>query len=298
MNIAGESFFLGIDGGGTKCKAVITNAQGEILGSGLSGPANPLHGYEQAIHSIVHSTEQALDEAGLAPQLISQLVAGVGLAGVNLPSLMDKMLHWRHPFKKMHLTTDLNIACLGAHHGKDGAIIIIGTGSCGYSYVNQQSYCLGGHGFPQGDKGSGAWIGLQAVTVVLRTLDGLEIDSLMTPLILDKLGCNDSLSLVEVVAQQSASFFAQLASIVFDCAAQGDELALRLVKDGAAYINDIAARLWQQKTQRLSLIGGIAPKLTPYLAPEVVERLTPALSAPELGAISFARQQSNDLNSA
>ena len=62
--------------------------------------------------------------------MLKQVVAGLGLAGVNLPGLYQKINEWHHPFKEMFLTTDLHTACIGAHKGADGAVIITGTGSC------------------------------------------------------------------------------------------------------------------------------------------------------------------------
>jgi len=286
-----QALFIGIDGGGSKCKATIVDANNKILGTGISGPANPLHGYQQAIYSIEQSALLALADANLAEETIKQLIAGVGLAGVNLPSQMQQMQQWVHPFKKMFLTTDLSIACLGAHDGQDGAILITGTGSCGYSHVNNQEFFIGGHGFPHGDQGSGAWTGLQVVSTVLRSLDGLEVESMMNQMLLLKLKCTNYLEIVETIARKPASFFAQLASIAFDCAGQGDELALSIVEKGANYMSKLANKLWLQQPPRLSLIGGLTPVIKPYLDSKVSRCLLPPIHPPEIGAVIFAKQQ-------
>ena len=90
-----NELFLGIDGGGSKCKAIIMNKDNEILGTGISGPGNPLHGFEQATYSITDSAKLALADAGLAHIELSEIIAGVGLAGVNLPVLFDQMAAWQ-----------------------------------------------------------------------------------------------------------------------------------------------------------------------------------------------------------
>ena len=186
-----KEFFLGIDGGGSKCKAILVDADNNILGTGISGPANPLHGYEQAVNSIIESATLAIKDAGLVGLELNDIIAGVGLAGVNLPVLFEQMSNWQHPFKQMFLATDLLIACLGAHNGQDGAVMITGTGSCGFSYVNGHPYTLGGHGFPHGDKGSGAWFGFQAANYVLMSLDGLKADSTINKKLLSLLKVNN-----------------------------------------------------------------------------------------------------------
>jgi glucosamine kinase len=291
-----NELFLGIDGGGSKCKTIIMNKDNQILGTGISGPGNPLHGFEQATNSITESAKLALENAGLAHIELSELVAGVGLAGVNLPVLFDKMLAWQHPFKAMHLATDLLIACLGAHDGSDGAVMISGTGSCGFSCIDEQQTIVGAHGFPHGDKGSGAWFGLQGVKQVLLSLDGLVEDTLMTNVLLSKLNCKDDTDLVEAVASQKATFYAQQANLVFDAAEQGDNVALAIVNEGAEYINSISRTLSAKKPPRMSMIGGLTPRLKPWLADEVKANLAEPLFAPEVGSVIFARQQQDKLS--
>ena len=51
-------YFLGIDAGGTKCRARLVNAKGDILGHGLSGPANVrVGGVEKRSLAIIDAFE-------------------------------------------------------------------------------------------------------------------------------------------------------------------------------------------------------------------------------------------------
>ena len=286
-----NNIFLGIDGGGSKCKTIVMSAENEILGTGISGPGNPLHGFEQATHSIVASAKLALADANIPESSLSNIVAGVGLAGVNLPVLFEQMNQWQHPFKAMHLTTDLLIACLGSHQGADGAVIISGTGSCGFSYVDGEEYTVGAHGFPHGDKGSGAWFGLQAAKQVLLSLDGLIATSSLNDKLLSLLSVTTGVELVEAIAGKPAAFYARMANLVFDAAEQGDALALAIVQEGAGYIDNVATQLSKRCPPRLSLIGGLTPRLLPWLAKDVQKSLSAPLNSPEVGAVFYARQQ-------
>jgi glucosamine kinase len=286
-----KALFLGIDGGGSKCKAIVMDENNEILGTGISGPGNPLHGVEQATDSITESALLALKDAGLTNIKLSELYAGVGLAGVNLPAQFKQMQEWKNPFKGLFLAHDLLIACLGAHHSNNGAVIISGTGSCGFSCIDEEEVMIGGHGFPQGDIGSGAWFGLQAVKQVLLSLDGIAEDSLMNEVLLTKLDCIDATSVVEKVAGKKATFFAQLANLVFDAAEQGDKVALAIVTEGAEYINSIAKVLLTKMPARISMLGGLTTRLKPWLDKKLQEKLSEPLSPPEVGAVLFARQE-------
>ncbi|KKO46315.1 ATPase [Arsukibacterium ikkense] len=287
-----QPLYLGIDGGGSKCQVVLMSAENEVLAEGLSGPANPLRGMQLATESIVDATTQALTRAGLPPATMAQLVVGAGLAGVNLPEYYQLFSAWQHPFASLHLTSDLHIACIGAHQGRDGAVLICGTGSCGLAAVNGQLLEVGGHGFPYGDNGSGAWFGLQLLKQVLRSKDQLIATTLMTELLQAELQCSDTLQLVSHFMHVSPTDYARLAPLVFTAAEHGDGIAQQIVMQGAGHINAIAERLLTIQPAALCLIGGLAYKVEPYLAPAVRQLVVPAAAPPEQGAVWFARQAS------
>ncbi|WP_299793883.1 N-acetylglucosamine kinase [uncultured Shewanella sp.] len=287
----GKPLYIGIDGGGSKCRATIYSGEDTVIGTGVAGRANPLHGLSQTFESIQASTELALIDAGMNSSDNKVLVAGLGLAGVNVPRLHKDILNWRHPFAEMYVTTDLHTACIGAHKGGDGAVIITGTGSCGYANVNGQQLCLGGHGFALGDKGSGAWLGLQAAERVLLSLDGFAQETILTERLMRYFDAKDAMGVVEQLAGQSSGTYAKLARIVLECAHAGDEVALDIVTEGASYISELARKLFEMEPPRFSMIGGLAEPLTPWLGNDVLARLSPTLAPPELGAAYYARQQ-------
>jgi glucosamine kinase len=284
-----DTYFLGIDGGGTKCRATIVTADGTVIGTGLAGPANPFQNTAQTLESILTSTELALEDATLPQDDISHLVAGIGLAGVNLPHFYNTINTWNHPFRKMYLATDLHIACLGAHEGGDGAVIVAGTGSCGYRNINGKTHIYGGHGFPFGDKGSGAWIGLEAVKAALLASDGLGPATKLEQEICEHLN-RDLLGSIETLAGATSGSYAQLAPLVFTSADAGDELSIAILREGADYLGSIATILNESAPPRLSMIGGIGKLITPWLPPKLNAQLKPALYEPDCGAVLYAME--------
>lgn len=287
---ADELLYMGIDGGGSKCRAVIVSSDLQILGKGVSGPANPLRGMDVATHSVLDATTQALYQAGLTEQDRSRLIVGAGLAGVNVPEYFQMFSAWQHPFKQFYLTHDLHIACIGAHQGQDGAVIICGTGSCGLAIVGSQQIAVGGHGFPYGDNGSGAWFGMQILHHVLLAQDKLGPQTLLTNLLLNASETDSTSALVTHFMHATPTLYARYAVLAFDAASAGDAVAKRIVQQGAGYIGDIARRLLTLEPPRLSLMGGLSGKLLPYLPSDIQGRITPVLQSPELGAIRFARE--------
>lgn len=290
-----QDLYIGIDGGGTKCRASIMTEDLHVLGTGVGGPANPFHGVQQAKDSIRTAAELALIDAGLPRSAMCELIAGAGLAGVNVPSLYDVISAWEHPFKHMFLTTDLHIACLGAHNRDEGAVMIAGTGSCGYSYVKNSALMLGGHGFPIGDKGSGAWMGLEALQAVLLASDNLGPATMLSHSIGEFLQA-EGVMIVDKMFGAKSSDYARFAIFVVDAADAGDAVAMGIVRDGAAYMSTVARRLWNTEPGRMSMIGGLAPRLTAWMDQDIVRNISPALYQPEFGAVYFARQRFTCIN--
>lgn len=288
-SIANDVFYLGIDGGGSKCRASIADAGGVVLGEAVAGPANPLHGLERTLESIEQAASRALADSGRHDVTLRQLVAGVGLAGVNLPSLFRAVSAWRHPFAELYLTTDLHIACLGAHQRDDGAVIVAGTGSCGYVGVPGRECVLGGHGFPLGDKGSGAWMGLEAAKAVLLASDGLGPATQLEALLSAELGAS-GLVMVERLSGAKSSDYARLAPLVLRAAQAGDAAAEAIVREGAGYISALGRKLLDYGPARISMIGGLAEALRPWLTLQLSSRLSAPLGPPEAGALLYARR--------
>jgi len=284
-----QPLFLGIDGGGSKCRSIVVNQHNEILGTGVSGPANPMNNYETSIHSIVESADLALDDAGLPRSTKSELIAGAGLAGVNFKEGRDKILGWDNPFAQFFLTTDLHTACIGAHDGNDGAVMIVGTGSIGIDVRGDDHFILGGHGFLQGDMGSGAWFGLQAVRRSLSAADLLSEPTIMLDLLLRHFDVATHLDIMDVMANKPARNFAQLARIVFEAHKLGDAVANEVIDLGADYLSRLALRLFEREPTRFSMVGGLAPIVLPFMAKEVQARVEPTLQEPEMGAVYYAK---------
>ena len=122
---------LGVDGGGTSCRARLCTFAGEILGEGITGPANLRLGLGRSLAAVNEVAIQCLGQAGLAPGQLARTVACLALAGASEPTQLAAARAHKHPFGKALFTTDAHAACIGAHGERDGAVIVAGTGSIG-----------------------------------------------------------------------------------------------------------------------------------------------------------------------
>jgi glucosamine kinase len=282
-------FFLGIDGGGTKCKARLEDAQGNLLAEAIAGPANAARNLTGSVEAVLEASEKAIANANIKGLSLNQIHAGIGLAGINIPQVKQAFLKQSLPFASWHITTDLHIACLGAHLGQDGAIVIVGTGSSGIAIHKDQQLEIGGHGFVVGDKGSGAWLGKMAISHCLETLDGITPNSLLSEQVMSLLDCDNAYDLVNLTLEAKPAFYASLAPLILQLAASQQEDALLLVNQAATYINKICQRLLSGNLERLSLIGGITQVLIPYLDSQLQTIIRPAKATPEQGAILYSK---------
>lgn len=281
--------YLGIDGGGTKCKARLEDAQGNLLAEAIAGPANAARNLTGSVKAVLEASEKAIAKANIKGLTLNQIHAGIGLAGINIPQVKQAFLKQSLPFASWHITTDLHIACLGAHLGQDGAIVIVGTGSSGVAIHNDQQFEIGGHGFVVGDKGSGAWLGKMAISHCLETLDGITPNNLLSKQVINLLDCDSAYDLVNLTLEAKPALFASVAPLIFRLAASQQEDALLLVNQAATYINKICHRLLSGNLHRLSLIGGITQPLTPYLDSQLQAIIRPAQATPEQGAILYSK---------
>ena len=281
--------YLGIDGGGTKCKARLEDAQGNLLAEAIAGPANAARNLTGSVKAVLEASEKAIAKANIKGLTLNQIHAGIGLAGINIPQVKQAFLKQSLPFASWHITTDLHIACLGAHLGQDGAIVIVGTGSSGVAIHNDQQFEMGGHGFVVGDKGSGAWLGKMAISHCLETLDGITPNNLLSKQVINLLDCDSAYDLVNLTLEAKPVLFASVAPLIFQLAANQQEDALLLVNQAATYINKICHRLLSGNLHRLSLIGGITQSLTPYLDSQLQAIIRPAQATPEQGAILYSK---------
>lgn len=282
--------FLGVDGGGTGCRARIEAADGNVLGQGLSGPAAARLGVPAAWASVVRALDAAVEEAGLGPDDLRRVVAGIGLAGIGRKGALEAFRALEHPFADIDFTSDGVAACLGAHAGRDGAIVISGTGSVGLGFADGRDLRVGGYGFPISDEGSGADLGLKAVQLALRAHDGRLEETALLHEVMRRFD-NDPSEMVAWMDRSTATDYAALAPMVLRHADQGDPSGRRIVQTAAEQIDTIVRVLFDRGAPRVTLIGGLSSALEPWLAPDVRRRLKPADGDAVSGAIILARRK-------
>ena len=172
--------YLGIDGGGSGCRAAIADESGRVLARAEAGPANIASNLPLAVQNLMSVSETVLSAAiGSATSAdFARVRAGLGLAGANAKAGVQSLLA-QLPYAA-RIETDAFTTAKGALGDGDGIIAAMGTGSVFLRQRGNQVEQSGGWGFVLGDEGSGAVIGRSLLAAVLRAVDGL---CPMTPLL-------------------------------------------------------------------------------------------------------------------
>ncbi|WP_131117054.1 BadF/BadG/BcrA/BcrD ATPase family protein [Lichenihabitans psoromatis] len=279
--------FLGVDGGGSHCRMRLRDGRGTLLSAVEGGRSNVYLDFEPAIETIALCIDQCLAAGGLGAEDRARLHLGLGLAGVSSRAVADRVAERFKNVCSVTVTNDAEIACLGAHGGKDGGLIIAGTGSAAVARVGGLSTPVGGRGFIMGDDGSGARLGLEALRRALRAHDRLEPQTTLTTSLMAAFD-NDPVTLIEWGRHAKSRDFGAFAPQVFEASIAGDPLALSLVHTAAGAIADLARALQDLGAVRISLVGGLASALRPFLPATTLSSLHEPLFDPLEGALLLA----------
>jgi glucosamine kinase len=283
-------YVIGIDGGGTGTRARLTSARGEVLGNAEAGASALGQGIDAAWANIVKAVGGAFHVAGLAPPQPGECALGLGLSGANVRSRCDALLRIASDFGWLALDTDAYTTLLGAHGGRPGAIVAAGTGSVGEALRRDGTrVAVGGWGYPVGDEGSGAWLGLHAIRRVHHALDGRVPSGPLVQAIRRVAGDTREAALAwcEDAGQNS---YGQIAPLVFDADAV-DPWAARLLDDAARALEEMAAALDPEGQLPLVVCGSIGRRLEPRFTVSVRARIVPPEGDAVDGALRLIRNE-------
>ncbi len=282
-----RNIYLGVDGGGTKTHAVLINDDQTILGEGLTGAGNPLRvGVETAIKNIFGAIEKASDAANRSKGDI--VSAQIGLAGVrreDLRYLIRNRFRELLRIRKIEVTTDAEIALYAATEGKEGLVIIAGTGSvCMGKNAKGEMASAGGWGPLAGDEGGGAGIARRALQAIAKSSDGRGSPTNLSDYAVDyfRAGRLEDLSVAIYAPQVDNARIAGFAKFVSQAANEGDAVAIELLTEAGRELG-IAAKAvieklkMQRRTFPIGKVGSVFKSAELITKPllETVQEIAP-----------------------
>ncbi|MBV7536121.1 ATPase [Duganella sp. sic0402] len=282
-------FFIGVDGGGSGTRVRLARADGVEIAEGASGPSGLMHGIDNAWAAVHQAAEAAFRAAGRDFPPLSSIAIGLGLAGVHNRQWAAEFVAANPGYARVALQSDGHTTVLGAHQGKPGAIIALGTGSVGeIKLADGRHVEVGGWGFPAGDEASGAWMGLRAINHVQQVLDGrLPGDAFASDV---AQACGGERNAIQSwLAQATQTSYAQLARIVLQHGDSNDS-ARAILREAGRQVQLMADALDASGTLPIALCGGLAAPLRAYLPEAVLKRLVAPHGDSAAGALRLIQQ--------
>lgn len=291
-----DLLLLGIDAGGSSCRARLALADGRVLGEGRGGPASARLGVAPAFDAMMEAVRGAWGQAGLGPPVFSRVVAAAGVAGFRREGAAEAFAGRPHPFADLAFTDDGTIACLGAHGGAEGGVVVIGTGSIAVGLLHGQPLRFGGYGLPASDEGSGARLGQAAMAFAFEVVDGRRLRGSLAAAILERFA-DSTPAMTGWMERASPADYAGLAPLVLAAAPQDEDAAALLMEAGRG-IGGLVDALAGAGCRRIALLGGLAEPLRPFLPEASMARLAPALGDALDGALGLAKARLAEMSGA
>jgi glucosamine kinase len=297
------SFYIGVDGGGTKTVCLVGD-EFSVLGRATAGGSNVVRVGEEAARAAL---EDALRNACRAAKIESSAVrrSCVGLAGAGRESVRDFVARVVREIVagEIYIVGDMEIAMEAAFGSGPGVIVIAGTGSIAFGRNERgETARVGGWGWAVSDEGSAQWIGREAVAAVFRAHDRGQHTRLASAIRESwKLASHDEL--VRLANSVPPPDFAMLAAIVARCADEGDPAAADVLNRAGAELAKLAEivieRLWPDGGgQSVAMVGSVVTHIpavrlsfSETLTVKVPQsKLVEEMIEPAEGALSLARR--------
>ncbi|MCK9408724.1 MAG: hypothetical protein M0R68_06275 [Bacteroidetes bacterium] len=311
-----RQYIIGMDGGGTKTHAVITDQQGAFLAEHFAGPSNfQIIGIEKAAETIFTLVELCCETVDCRTQDVAAIVCGLtgaGRAG-DQKQMLDGLKKFarakKHPLKKVIVESDARIALEGALNGGAGIILIAGTGSIAFGKdAKGNIHRVGGWGRILGDEGSGYYLGRLGLTAITRHIDGRGEKTKLTAMATKMFGLSDQTAIINAVYKENFDV-ASIAPLVITAAERRDVVCQGIIENAvielAWHVQVAAEKISTGSTKKVkekihvSFIGGLLSNdtLVSRLLKQYLEvhfpviEIIPPISSPAFGAVVMGRSQ-------
>lgn len=300
-------YLIGMDGGGTKTKCILTDFDFNPICETTGGPSNFLMlGNEKVADSIFNLINYCVETQKISFLDIEGIILGTTGGGrrsdaESLENSINQTAKSKNiELKNFRVESDARIALEGAFSGKPGSILIAGTGSIMFGKdANGDIHRVGGFGRFLGDEGSGFRIGQKALNLVSRNFDGRGKETKIKELLLEKFSISSVEILITEVYRNNFDI-AAVAPLVIEAAEKGDKPAQRILEDESEelilHIHAMKSKLLLPQL-KVSLIGSLITTANyfSYLFNEKVVRnfndvlIKEAEYPPEIGAVLMAK---------
>ncbi len=252
------SYYLGIDGGGTKTAYLLIDEKGiEITKLETQGSSYKDYGADAVIDSIYKNI-------GICMNLTNQEIGNLRGIVIGLPCygesrIEDELIKQKmnHAFGDIpfYLTNDVEVGFAGSLGLQPGVNVVAGTGSIAFGKNSKnESARSGGWSSFFGDEGSCYWLGRRMMELFSKQADYRLERSELYPLVMKQFGLKDPIDFIDLMEKEYVPKrykVASLQKILLKAAKAGDQSAIELYQSAA----DELFLLVHSIAKQLDLIG-------------------------------------------
>lgn len=303
-----SSYFLGVDGGGTKTGFVLIDAEGRTVATHQGGPSYYIQIGFDGLHDLLKAGVAAvLDQVSATTEDIAYAFFGLPAHGEDshAQTFLDAVPEAVLGHRRYACGNDMICGWAGSLGGADGINIVAGTGSIAYGERAGKKARSGGWGELFSDEGSAYWIALQGLNVFSRMSDGRMPKGPLYDIFREHFGLKNDLDICGVVfgrERPPRDRIAALSQLVRRAVQDGDVAALNIFDQAGAELAAIIETIRQQigydgeGVIPVSYSGGVfraedlilKPLKAHLMALSPAYRLQPPLLSPTLGAALYA----------
>lgn len=303
------NYLIGIDGGASKTKCVITDFKLNVIHECTGEPSNFLiKGAAAVSDSILDLILDCKQNLVIDFKDIGAVVLGATGAGreKHAIELKEAILHTAKKrgisLNSLSVFSDARIALEGAFSGNPGCILIVGTGSIMFGKdADGIIHRVGGFGRFIGDEGSGYTIGRKGLKAVARSIDGRCLPTILREYAKEKFDIPADDVLITKIYSEGLDI-ASFAPLVLEGADNNDETCINILENECEelilHVRAMMAKL-NVSPFRLSLIGSMIDRDN-YYSRLFIRKLNKAMPEvliqkpdhpPEYGAVMLAKQK-------
>ena len=264
------SFFLGVDGGGTRTRVALVDGAGLECARAegpptLVDPANP----NATIRVITDLCREVASKGG-ADLPVEGLWAGIAGAGTEpTRGAVETALRETGLSSRTSVGADAEATFHDAFPSGPGILLLSGTGSIALARGADGSRLrVGGWGLHLGDEGSGYRIGMSALRSIARSEDGRGVSTDLRDPVLKVLGLAGPADLIKWIATARKADVASLVPLICEVAETGDHAATTVIEKAVdqlvRHVRTLMRRLepWPA-TPEVALAGGLLKEERP-----------------------------------
>lgn len=260
------TYYLGIDGGGTKTKVIVMDGEEKMVYEGTSGPSSTdTVSPNETLGAFHHALQSFFDKN---PKATFKSVF-IGLGGIvsddDCKQVEDLVLRLKGVNKDsvIRARNDMENALYSGLLFDEGIALICGTGMVAFG-KNQhgETHKAGGWGYKEGDFGSSYDLGMRSLRHVIKAFDGRETHTAFSNEVSKMIGMESTSDYVKIMNKNytERTWIASLAPLVTKHALLNDSIAQKIVWEATQELSlavDAVRKRLKIESPTLVIVGSL-----------------------------------------